>query len=185
MSSASISPLDCNIWSEMSRIACKVAAELRLGFVFSSGLSASFACRSCWTRAGRSSGGALAIAATAFSVGLMLPERISCLMPGSTSSAASTPFENSRARSTYPSLVCVSRAIFRRVLTVFCLWPNWSQALLFNEVYWLPRNRFANFSASYCCPTRYLNCCGVRFRRPSWFLQIQAMAAYRSGNIFS
>src|SRR5699024_11030839 len=41
MSSSSISPLDCNILSEMSRIACKVAAELRLGFGFSSDFSVS------------------------------------------------------------------------------------------------------------------------------------------------
>ena len=87
ISSASISPLDCNMLAEISRMACKVSAALRLGFGFSSCFSVSFACRSCWTRAGRSSGGALAMATTAFSVGLMLPERISCLMPGATFSA--------------------------------------------------------------------------------------------------
>ena len=104
ISSASISPLDCNISAEMSRMACRVSAALRLGFGFSSGFSLSLACRSYWTRAGRSSGGALAMAATAFSVGLMLPERISCLMPGATSSAASTPLAKCSARLTCPAV---------------------------------------------------------------------------------
>lgn len=126
MSSASISPLGCNIWSEMSRIACKVAAELRLGFGFSSGLSASLACRSCRTRAGRSSGGALAMAATAFSVGLMLPERISCLIPGSASSAASTPLAKCSALRTYFSFRLFSRAIRLAVHSPFWCWTFWS-----------------------------------------------------------
>ena len=67
ISSASISPLDCSIFSEISRMACRVSAALRLGFGFSSGFSSGFSgslvCRSCWTRAGLSSGGALAMAA--------------------------------------------------------------------------------------------------------------------------
>ena len=49
-------------------------------------------CRRAAASLGRSDGSALAMAETAVSAGLIAPVRISCLMPGRASSAASTPW---------------------------------------------------------------------------------------------
>ena len=136
-----------------------------------------FGWRSCSTNAGRASGSALAIAATAVSVGLMEPESNSFLIPGSISSAASTPIAYRSARRTYRSFVLFSRAILSAVFSTFWWWTFCPPPLSLAKVCWFPWKLAVCFSASYRCPIRYFFCCGVRFRRPSWLQQIQAMAA--------
>lgn len=67
------------------------------------------------TSAGRSSGGARATDAISAAVGFTSPERTFLRVPGTASSAASTPFANSSDRRTNIGVEPISAAIFSQV----------------------------------------------------------------------
>ena len=77
------------------------------------------------TSAGRSSGGARATDAISAAVGLTSPESTFCRVPGTASSAASTPFANCSARITVFRPIPFSEAILSQVRFSFWLLPFW------------------------------------------------------------
>ena len=126
------------------------------------------------TRAGRSSGGARATDAISAAVGLTSPESTFCRVPGTASSAASSPRAKCSASFTNVFPTLFSAATFMQVFSppIRCrvAAPDFATGLLLSPP-------LAHFSASYCFPMRYFFCSGVRLRRPSWFLQIQMIAS--------
>lgn len=90
-------------------------------FCFCAGGFGGFGLQISATSAGRSSGGARATDAISAAVGLTSPESTFCRVPGTASSAASTPFAKCSALRTKLSVVFVSRAILARVFSFFWL----------------------------------------------------------------
>ena len=107
-------------------------------------------------------------------VGLTSPERTFCRVPGTASSAASSPRAKCSAFFTKVLPTLFSAATFMQVFSppIRCraAAPDFAAGLFRSPP-------LAHFSASYCFPIRYFFCSGVRLRRPSWFLQIQMIAS--------
>lgn len=131
------------------------AATAEGAFCFCAGGFGDFGLQISATSAGRSSGGARATDAISAAVGLTSPESTFCRVPGTASSAASTPLENCSARSTVFLLMPFSVAIFLQVIRLPPKFPFWGFGLnvpfaprLFP---WSPPSFI--FSASYgACP---------------------------------
>lgn len=116
------------------------------------------------TSAGRFSGGARATDAISEAVGLTSPESTFCRVPGTASSAASTPLANSSARITVFLQTPFSVAIRLQVLGFPIRFPIWEPDFAAGLFLSPP---LAHFSASYCFPMRYFFYSGVKLRRPS------------------
>ena len=140
------------------------AATAEGAFCFCAGGFGDFGLQISATSAGRSSGGARATDAISAAVGLTSPESTFCRVPGTASSAASTPLANSSARITVFFQTPFSVAIRLQVLGFPIRFPIWEPDFAAGLFLSPP---LAHFSASYCFPMRYFFCSGVKLRRPS------------------